>query len=452
MATRSWCFFILLFAAIMPISASAQTSGQTSAAGKNFWMAFPQNAKYEFGQALKHFIVVTAVEAAEVTVTAPAMTPAGTRLAEGKALQKGETYTFDLDSSLQSSGSEKIESKGIHIGSTGLVSVTALSVRKASNDAYRIMPSEALGKEYMIIGYDPPSSDQSFTTQFNIIASQNDTKVRINLTSSTKGGRKAGETIEVTLDRGQCYAVQGSSASDKDLTGSMVFADKPVAVLTGHSCAQVPSQFIYCDVLIEMAAPISTAGVDFIAPMMQAKDGYALRILATQPQTTIAPMEGGGSSGLSAPLVLDAGQHHDVKMATGNWRIRSNKPIIVAQYGLSNEADSSKVGDPFMTMLAPISAYTSNTTFSTPPLKGNWRHYISIVCDQEAARSLKINGNPVSTSMSQRVDASDFVVFQEALIPGIQVVTSNGKLAVYSYGFGYGADNFDSYGTYCGPW
>jgi hypothetical protein len=54
--------------------------------------------------------------------------------------------------------------------------------------------------------------------------------------------------------------------------------------------------------------------------------------------------------------------------------------------------------------------------------------------------------------MAQPVDGSDHVVFQTGVGSGTQTVTSNGKLAVYSYGFGTGSDNFDSYGTYCGPW
>jgi hypothetical protein len=449
MATRSWCLLVLLLASVFPISAASQSPTE----GKNFWMAFPQNAKYEFGQSIKHYVVVTAIEPAEVTLTAPAMTAAGTVLAEGRKLQKGETYTFELDSSLQCLASERVEDKGIHIGSTGLICVTALSARKASNDSYRIMPVEALGREYMAIGYAPPSVDQSFTTQFNIIATEDNTSIKVNLTGSSKGGRKRGESVEVKLDRGQCYMVQGQGGRlDPDLTGSTIIADKPVAVLTGHSCAQVPSQFIYCDVLIEMAAPLSTAGVDFIAPMMQDKRGYALRILATQANTKIAPVHGEGSASLSSPLILEAGQHYDVTLATSNWRIRADKPIIVAQYALSNEADSNKVGDPFMTLIAPTTAYTSNTRFSTPPLKGSWRHYLSIVCDKEAAESLKVNGNSMPRSMAQPVDGSDHVVFQTGVGSGTQTVTSNGKIAVYSYGFGTGSDNYDSYGTYCGPW
>lgn len=446
-------FFRWALALIFLTSLANAAVAQSSTAGKDFWLAFPQNAKYEFGQTIRHIVVVTALEEAEITVTAPAIRAVGQSLVKGVKLQKGEQYSFDLDTSLQCVTSEVIEDKGIHVGSTGLITVIASSARKASNDTYRIMPAQALGKHYMVVGYEAPMTDNYFTTQFTVIAAENGTIATIDLTSSTKGGRTAGERIEVKLDRGQSYTVQGKwQNGQKDLTGSMVIADKPVAVITGHSCAQIPWNKIYCDVLIEMAAPISSAGRDFIVPMMQEKEGYALRIVATEPETRISATEGIGRSALSEPLTLGSGEFVDVQVASGNWHLRSDKPVIVAQYALSNEADSIKIGDPFMTLIAPTSAYTSAATFSTPPLLGGWHHYLAIVCDEDAAESLRLNGKRLSNELSEKMRNGEYYVFQVPVSTGVQAVTSEGKLAVYSYGFGHGADNFDSYGTYCGPW
>jgi adhesin/invasin len=446
MSTRSWWLFLVLV-----LTLSTSVNAQKTTSGKDFWLAFPQNAKYEFGQSIKQYIVVTAIEPAAVAITSPAMGTTGKSLAEGKTLQKGETYTFVLDSSLQCLRSETVEDKGIHVGSTGLIAVTALSSRKASNDSYRIMPVDALGKEYMIVGYFPPSTDQSFTSQFNVIAAEDNTTVKISLAASTKGGRKAGEVIEVRLDRGETYQVQGGGKTRTDLTGSIVLSDKPVAVLTGHSCAQVPHDRIYCDVLIEQSAPISTAGLEFIATMMNDKEAYDLRIVATQPNTIV--QLGVNKEGIaSEPRVLNAGEYADIPNVTDNQYLHADKPIIVAQYALSNEGDKNKVGDPFMTLVAPFTSYSSSSVFSTEPLKGYWNHYVSIVSDREAAGTLKLNGESLSSSLSHHVEGSDFVVYQTAVKPGTYSVTSNGRLAVYSYGFGTGSDNYDSYGTYCGPW
>jgi adhesin/invasin len=225
---------LVILALVLNCLLQSEANAQTTA-GKSFWLCFPQNARYEIGQ-LNHRVLVVAVEDADVAITVPKASPGPTM---GKTLLKGESYTFDLDTSLQCLNSEVVQNNGVHVGSSGLITVIASTVRKASGDSYRVMPLEALGSRYMVVGYDAPTADPTFTASFTVVAIEDRTILDIALTAMTNRLRKAGEHISVKLDRGQSYTVNGGyvSSISGDLTGSVVSSDKPVAVFTGHTCA-----------------------------------------------------------------------------------------------------------------------------------------------------------------------------------------------------------------------
>jgi adhesin/invasin len=440
MTSRAIQFLVLslVLNCLVQSAADAQTT-----AGKSFWLCFPQNARYEIGQ-LNHRILVVAMEEADVAITVPKASPGPTI---GKKLLKGESYTFDLDTSLQCLNSEVVQNNGVHVGSTGLITVIASTVRKASGDSYRVMPVDALGGRYMVIGYDAPAADPTFTTNFTVVATQDNTTLDIELSALTKLLKKSGENISVTLDRGQTYTVKGGyqQQGSGDLTGTVVTAKKPVAVFTGHSCAQVPYDVNFCDVLVEMSAPLERAGREFVVPMMQKKGAFSVRILATEDETNVKL-----SSGLT--FILNEGKFRTIDDVSLDLRIVSNKPVIVAQYATSFDADSIKVGDPFMAMIPPIEAYTASSTFATQSVTGDWEHYVTIICDRDAANSLTLNGKRFGSASATSFDDDRFVIFRTNLTAGVKQLDSDGKIAVFSYGFGAGKDNFDSYGTYCGPW
>lgn len=429
---------ITLLAFVSLFSTAALAQDATS--GKNFWVAFPQNARFEIGAA-RHLLVVTALEAADVAVTRPAVENS---LTVGRRLAKGETYKFDLDTNLACIRSEAVEDKGIHVGSTGNIVVTAYTIRKASTDSYRVMPTSALEKEYMVIGYHAPTADPRFTTEFVIVATEDKTNIDIKLTGLSKSSNQYDHQFSITLMRGETYDVKGVNkiGSSGDLTGSLIAADKPIAVFTGHTCAQVPSDKNYCDVLVEQAAPLTRAGREFIVPGMQLKETYAIRVVATEPSTTV--------TALNEQFTLGAGQYIDFVNVRGDHRITATDPVVVAQYAASFDADSSHAGDPFMMLIAPTSVQCTeaNVHFG---MEGNFHNFLTIVTDRSSLESLQWNGARLMHPSLPVSEVGDHIVVQIEVPNGFQRITGR-SIAVYSYGFGVGRDSFDSYGTYCGPW
>ena len=413
---------------------------QDATSGKNFWVAFPQNARFEIGAA-RHLVVVTALQDADVSITRPA---GENSFSLGRKLAKGETYKFDLDTNLACIRSEVVEDKGVHIGSTGDIVVTAYTLRKASTDSYRVMPLSALEKEYMVVGYQAPTADPRFTTEFVIVATEDNTNIDIELTGLSKSSTQYNHRFSITLMRGETYDVKGVNKirHSGDLTGSLIVANKPIAVFTGHTCAQVPSDRNFCDVLVEQAAPLSRAGREFIVPRMQLKQAYALRIVATKPSTNI--------TAVSQHFTLNAGQHLDFDYVQGDQIITSTHPVIVAQYATGFDADSSHVGDPFMTLIAPTSVVCNEANIYVGR-EGHFYNYLAIVTDRSSLDSLLWNGLKPEHSSIPHSEIGEHVIVHLEVLDGFHRLTGR-NIAVYSYGFGVGGDNFDSYGTYCGPW
>src|SRR6185503_183005 len=139
---------------------------------------------------------------------------------------------------------------GVHVVTTEDVTVMATSHRKASTDSYTAIPLQRLGKDYVVTGFDPVSAgSMTFATQFEVIATANDTKVTVHYPAAIVFDTTP--RVEV-LNKGDVLHLGGKvTPIAGDLTGTIINADKPVAVLTGHSCAQIPNGTNFCDMLIE---------------------------------------------------------------------------------------------------------------------------------------------------------------------------------------------------------
>jgi hypothetical protein len=91
----------------------------------------------------------------------------------------------------------------------------------------------------------------------------------------------ANDNITVTLDAYQTVQIQADAMfKGNDLTGARITADKPVAVVSGTSCANIPIDSGSCDHLEEMIPPLISWGKNFrSAPIANRTVGDVFRIL-----------------------------------------------------------------------------------------------------------------------------------------------------------------------------
>lgn len=408
--------------------------------GKEFWVAFPKNAVFEQGTQIDLELFITSDFATDVTVSIPGL---GKRYSIH--LNPSEVKHVDIDSVVQILESERVQDLGVHIEADNPIAVFGLSHRKASTDTYVALPVSVLGTTYRSVGYHALANTGGigFATEFAIVGTQGHTIVTLSLTGDTRGGRKMGDTYSIELNTGQTYMVHGNTELGKhsDLTGTLVTATKPISFFVGHSCAQIPPDAQFCDQLLEMEPPIPSWGRQFYVGKFESKMEYVIRVVASEDNTQVF---------LDNKLVskLQAGQYYENNHLRENSFVTANAPVLVAEYAQSSNADSIKVGDPFMLLVAPTEQYLNYYRFATP-IQGQWHHYINLVVPLDAEGSLRLDGKPVPLRYFKTIGISRYGIAQLEIDYGAHTVACDKPFGLYSYGFGVLSENFDSYGN-CG--
>src|ERR1043165_4320881 len=114
--------------------------------GKDFWVCFPQNARYERFSGLQFRLYVTADKATTGTLSIP-----GFGIVKKFSLGASEILPLDIDSNVQVLGSDQIQKVGVHLESDNPVAVYGLSRRPASTDSYLALPTNVLGTVYRAV-------------------------------------------------------------------------------------------------------------------------------------------------------------------------------------------------------------------------------------------------------------------------------------------------------------
>jgi hypothetical protein len=242
-------------------------------------------------------------------------------------------------------------------------------ISSAIRDKALALPIEALGEEYIVLSKSPA---QPLGSQYVVVATQDNTSVSIN-------GSNFEGTFTASLNRGEGILVEW----EFDLTGSIVTADKPVAVSNGNKCAGVPTGINYCEHLFEMAVPTSNWGTEILTRNMPravkgdgARTSY-YRILALEDYTEVEL--NGDPIGL-----LHAGEFLEVERNASQLvnRFFANESFFVVKYmnsicdefpdaescpdNLNAFVEEREYGDASMTNLIPLGQFPTNYTFTTP--------------------------------------------------------------------------------------
>lgn len=178
-----------------------------------------------------------------------------------------------------------------------------------------------------------------------------------------------------------------------DFTGSLVDADKPVQVISGHFCANVPNGVGYCDHLEESMFPVDTLGTNYIinAPAVTTlPNGKVenIRIIATSPNTTLTydPPQTGAPT-----TIAQAGDFIEIAGNAASFQIIADQKVIVAQY-MSGQDAGGGTGDPAMTLAVPVEQFRTEYLFHAPT---NYEsNYVDVTAPVGA--TVMLDGAPLS--------------------------------------------------------
>ena len=283
---------------------------------------------------------------------------------------------------------------GINIYADQPIVVYVVVRYDATSDGYLAIPVSSLGREYIIASYGDMGAMYSgrYPSETGIVAAYDKTKVTFELGGNnltrTAGGMKPGEIATKTLNEGDVWMFS-SGTNEGDLTGSKITSTKPVAVVSGNYCTNIPITNKWCDYTVEMDLPVYTWGLNYhVGKVPGRKRAPLLRVFAKEPNTQVfrdnkaigyIQQSGGliGKGYLEIRLVpFEATPRSAV--------ISGDKPIGVTLYncGVEEDGDPMPNSDPFVMAQTPMEQYQKEITFCTPGIyggKGFPENYVNLV-------------------------------------------------------------------------
>ncbi len=380
-----------------------------------------------------------------------------------------------------------LSTKGIHIVSDVPVAVYAHVYVTQGSGATMLMPVETYGYSYYSVNYSQATSNSplpvvSPTTAngndwyswFYVIASEDNTRIEIVPSDTTKNGWLPGQTYTVNLNKGEIYNVFGKMvpgnsqawAASKDMTGSkiksVVGADgncHRVAVFSGSGgiriCRGDGGEYMQQQVF-----PAQAWGTRYLTyhtinntntDILETNRNY-YRVCVSDP-SAVVKRNGVVLTGLTRNFF------YEFQDSTGGDYIESDKPILVSQYTVNENqcwnfptttpAPPSN-GDPEMFYLSPIEqGQKSVRLFASRQSPAIAYVYTNIILPTAGVSSLRVDGAPLPAS--QIIPHPNYPSYSVALArftgPAAQhTITSDSALNATIYGLG----NYESYGYNAG--
>lgn len=252
-----------------------------------------------------------------------------------------------------------------------------------SNDASLLFPSSSLGQDFMLLSWPQTATESVASTAFvSIVALVDGTTVRLRPSADVQGsggslgeiGAAAGDEILQQLDAldvWQVSTVNGSLAPStpslvlaRDLSGSLIQSDQPVAVFTGVECARVPADTPACDHLEQQIPPYPTWGRRVLLAAAKrrhlAVDHYRVLIGrdGTELSASLPLIPATPPGGWRAGDLLDFATPNDLELS-------ADGPILVGQF-LSGRLAQAEIGDPSFLVLPPVEQYRTSYVFLGP--------------------------------------------------------------------------------------
>lgn len=301
-------------------------------------------------------------------------------------------------------------SAAYRIGSTAPLAVYQFNplenVNVFSNDASLLLPTSALGSEYLVLSWpqtlaltdDPLTNGGTDLRAFlTIVGVEDGTEVTVELSTDILGGADigpaiAGETLTFLLDRFEVANLE-TDGFNADFTSTRVRSDKPVAVFTGSEASDTPRfdtflQRACCaDHMEEQLFPEEAFGQTFVAVKTPLRSKYVdeagwnvsvvpdepewWRVLATSEDTSIA-------TNLPPPDNAWGLQRGDsvIFRSERDFILRADEPVAMAQFpggqyttGIPSTLPGGERppgGDPSFILLAPIEQWRERYLFLVP--------------------------------------------------------------------------------------
>ena len=336
-----------------------------------------------------------------------------------------------------------------------------------SNDASLLLPEHSLSREYMVISWPThvvlqyketlPSVSPGF---FAVVAARpGTTKMTVSFSADAQGfstgvdNYSKGQTASFSMKQfdvaqlvsrmpSSCTYVKTDSRGHRycdlsqttDLTGTVITADREVAVFAGHNCTFIPFDKWACDHLEEQLFPVKSWGRRYVGThtISSKQDPNIYRVVSAAQANKIT-----FDPPVHKSVVLDRGKFIDIT-TTKDFEARGTARFALAQFmvgqNYSNpEGGKGEPGDPSMALAVPVEQYRSYYRFLAPTTYQ--QNYVNVIAPTEA--TVLLDGSPIQKSTFTAIGASSFGVAKIKISGGSHTVeSSSGGVGIAVYGVG----------------
>jgi hypothetical protein len=305
-----------------------------------------------------------------------------------------EGHIFELTTNFVQSQSSMFRTGGSHriASDVPVIAYHHAPLQMArSNDSSMLLPESALRREYVIPSYSPYADHPvggGEPSYFEVVALENFTTLTWTPPADTAGNglpvpfTAAGTTGTLKMNRFDTVriAASGNLQEDtnlRDVSGTLVSADKNIWVTAGVRCARVPMRDPVefpsgrCDPLQELVIPLEYWGTRYVAPASPPRDSerHYWRVYAGKPGVTVTttPAQEG------TPFTLEnRGDYFEFSVPHGtHFMFEGDGAFMPVQYMQSNRASSEPIeastekGAPSMYQMVPVEQFLSRYVFAT---------------------------------------------------------------------------------------
>jgi gliding motility-associated-like protein len=402
-----------LFYIIVGLILSLQSFSQTDT---EFWFAAPAVTSGHENTPIV-FRLTTYDQPAVITISEPAnasFVPIVINLNANSTVTRDVTAFIN---SIESKPSGTPLNYGIKITSTSNISAYYEVGRLYNPEIFPLKGNTAKGLSFIIPSqtqYDNRAGiNPNANNGFVIVATEDNTSIDITLTKPDGNGRPAG-TFNIILNKGQTYAVIGSSTlASLHLGGSEITSNKPICVTIFDDSIYVGSSL---DIAGDQIVPISNTGTEFIivrGALTTFINGSAdlYYVWATADGTNIY------LNGSATPIAtINKGQSYKGVLNSNSVYITTSNPSYVLQFtGVGTEVTQ--------TSLPSIKCTGSNSVSFVRST--NELFYLNLICKSDDVNNFKLNGNAGVISSSLFFDVPGATGWKAARISTANLTTLN---------------------------
>jgi len=326
----------------------------------------------------------------------------------------------------------------------GLLAVGCFSF---TNDASLLLPSTAMTNNYRVTAFPTWGGDKA-PGYVGITATQDGTNIKVKVSSI--GAIAAGGTdivatpangvLSLSLDAGDVVELVGAVTDGSDLSGSLIQSTKPIQVIAGAACMQIPNNVLACDHIEESVLPAETLGKHYYVTRPTGPNGqpvgHVVRLYGNVDGTKLQYPSG---TPLNAPVQLDAGKVWDMGVVNEDFEIAADNEFAVATFQLGGAAvdpatpQGARKGDPAQSQATAAEQWRKNYIFIAP--NDFTVSYVDIIQPMDA--SVIIDGSPGISPV--KIGTSDVGVARVQLsgaAGGVHLVTGDKPFGIQVSGYG----------------